>query len=308
MPPLTYLVVGATGTQGSSVIHALLNSPSLAPDAHILALTRNTTSSKAKALAALDARVSLLAGDPTNPNDIFASAPYQHIDAVFCVTVHGPPGAEESQANGLIDASIAHGVSHFVFTSADRGGEEVSNTNPTPVPHIATKYRIELYLKEKAEGTNMAWTILRPVTFMDNLTPDFAGKGFAAMWNQVGSKPIQVVAASDIGYFAAKALLSPGTYAGRSIGIAGDELNFEQACNVFKERMGVEMPTTFCVVGTIAKTVMADIGSMFKWFKKDGYAVDIQKAREEYPELMDFGTWLEKGSKFQKAAKQNPGT
>jgi uncharacterized protein YbjT (DUF2867 family) len=302
MAPPTYLIVGSTGTQGSSVIHALLASPLLPSDAHILALTRNASSPNAKSLAALDSRVSLLTGDPTSPEDIFASAPHQHIDAVFCVTVHGPPGAEESQAKGLIDASIAHSVACFVFASADRGGDKLSDSNPTPVPHIATKHRIELYLKEKALGTNMLWTILRPVTFMDNLTPDFAGKGFAAMWNQVGSKPIQVVAASDIGYFAARALLAPDLYAGKAVGIAGDQLNFEQACKVFKERMGVDMPTTFCAVGTIAKVVMGDIGSMFKWFKTDGYAVDIQKAREEYPELMDFGTWLEKGSKFQRAS------
>lgn len=303
MALLTYLVAGATGTQGSSVVQALLASDSLPSDAHILALTRDTSSPKAKALAKLDSRISLISGDLTGPENIFASAPHQHIDAVFCVTVHGPPGAEESQAQGLIDASLAHSVKHFVFTSADRGGEELSNTNPTPVPHISTKYRIELYLKEKTKGTNMTWTILRPVTFMDNLTPDFAGKGFAAMWNQVGSKPIQVVAASDIGHFAAKALLSPKKYASKAMGIAGDSLNFEQACQVFKERMGVDMPTTFCVVGTVAKVVMGDIGSMFKWFKTEGYAVDIRKAREEYPQIMDFGTWLEKGSKFQKASK-----
>lgn len=263
MAPQTYLVVGATGTQGSSVVQALLASENLPSDAHILALTRNTSSPKAKALASQDPRVSLISGDLTSPEDIFASAPYQHIDAIFCVTVHGPPGSEESQAQGLIDASLAHGVKHFVFASADRGGEELSNSNPTPVAHISSKYRIEVYLKSKTQGTDMTWTILRPVTFMDNLTPDFAGKGFAAMWKQVGSKAIQVVAASDIGHFAAEALLSPSKYDSQAIGIAGDELNFDQACQVFKERIGVDMPTTFCAVGTLAKVVMSeDQGSL----------------------------------------------
>jgi uncharacterized protein YbjT (DUF2867 family) len=262
-------------------------------------LTRNTSSSKAKSLAALDRRVKLLAGDPTAPEEIFKTANTQ-IDGVFCVTVHGPKGAEEAQAGGLIDASLAHGVKHFVFTSADRGGDVVSDTNPTPVPHIATKYHVEQYLKEKTKGTSMAWTILRPVTFMDNLTPNFEGKGFAAMWNQVGQKPIQVVAASDIGHFAAKALLQPEKYSGKAIGIAGDELNFEEALVVFKRVMGVDMPTTFCAVGSVLKFAMKDIGSMFKWFEKDGYAVDIEKCREEYPELQDFATWLQKSSGFKK--------
>ena len=194
-------------------------------------------------------------------------------------------------------------MTHFVFTSADRGGDVVSETNATPVAHIATKYHIEQYLKQKTAGTGMAWTILRPVTFMDNLTPDFAGKGFAAMWRQVGSKAVQLVAASDIGHFAASALLQPERYAGKAVGIAGDELNFEDACRVFRETMGVELPTTFCAVGSVLRFAMGDIGDMFKWFEKDGYNVDIAAARKEYPELQDFRTWLLKSSGFRKEEK-----
>jgi uncharacterized protein YbjT (DUF2867 family) len=256
-----FLIVGATGTQGSSVVSAMLSNPSL-PSIQILALTRNTSSSKARALAA-DPRVTLLAGDPTAPEEIFKNANTQ-IDGVFCVTVHGPKGSEEAQAEGLIDASIAHGVKHLVFTSADRGGEVVSDTNPTPVAHIATKYRIERYLKEKTQGTSMAWTILRPTTFMDNMSPDFNGKAFEAMWRQVGKKPVQLVAARDIGHFGAMALLQPEKYSGKAIGIAGDELNFEEALVVFKRTMGYDMPTTFCAVGSIVKMAMPDLGAMFK--------------------------------------------
>jgi uncharacterized protein YbjT (DUF2867 family) len=300
--PKTILVVGATGTQGSATVKALLASPQLPADARILTLTRNTSSPKAKALAVLDSRVLLHTGDPTAPGAIFNTAP-SHIDAVFCVTVHGPPGAEETQAEGLFDASVAHNVSHFVFTSADRGGETVSDRNPTPVPHIATKYRIETYIREKAQGTNTAWTFLRPVTFFDNLTNDFNGKGFSSMWQGVGQKPVQMVATSDIGFFAANSLLAPDEWSGKSIGIAGDELNFDQAKKVFKDALGTEMPHTFGVVGTLVKTVLGDIGSMFKWFEKDGFNVDIQKARSIHPGLMNFSTWLEKESQFEKVEK-----
>jgi len=303
MPTKTFLIVGATGTQGSSAVHALLSCATT--PIQILALTRNVNSPKAKSLAT-DPRVKLLSGDPTDPSAIFQNANILNIqiDTVFCVTVHGPAGSEEAQAQGLVDASLAHGVSHFVFTSADRGGDVVSDTNPTPVAHIATKHHIEQYIRQKTQGTGMSWTFLRPVTFMDNLTPDFAGKGFAAMWSQVGSKPIQLVAASDIGVFAAKSLLSPQLYSGKAIGIAGDELNFKQAEEVFKKEMGVDMPTTFCAVGSVLKIAMKDIGSMFKWFEKDGYGVDIGKVRKEYPELMDFGTWLRKTSGFKKVGEK----
>jgi hypothetical protein len=62
--------------------------------------------------------------------------------------------------------------------------------------------------------------------------------------------------------------------------------------------MGVEMPTTFCAVGSVLKMAMKDIGAMFKWFETGGYAVDIPAARAEYPGLQDFGTWLKKSSGF----------
>jgi uncharacterized protein YbjT (DUF2867 family) len=296
MATQTFLIIGATGTQGSSVIKALLATPTTT-DFKILALTRDITSKRAQSLASLSPKIRLLQGDPTAPEAIFSTA-NTAIDAIFVVTVHGPHGSEEAQANGLIDASLSHGVSHFVFTSADRGGDVVSDSNPTPAAHIASKYRIELDLKRKTEGSGMQWTILRPVTFMDNLTPDFAGKGFAAMWRQVGKRPIQVVAASDIGAFGAKALLEPERFKGKCVGIAGDSLNFEEACERFKEVIGVEMPTTFCAVGSVLRLAMKDIGTMFKWFETEGYGVDIQAARREYPELMDFGTWLEKSSGF----------
>jgi uncharacterized protein YbjT (DUF2867 family) len=298
MATKTFLIVGATGTQGGSVISAILSTPSL-PPLEILALTRNTSSSRAKALAALDPRVKLLPGDPTASEEIFRNANTQ-IDGVFCVTVHGPKGSEEAQAEGLIDASLRYGVKHFVFTSADRGGDVTSDTNPTPVAHIATKHHIEIYLKGRTVGSSMTWTILRPVTFMDNLLPNFNGKGFAAMWETVGKKPVQLVAASDIGHFGAMALLQPEKYSGKAIGIAGDELNFEQAKVVFKETMGVDMPTTYCAVGAVLKIAMKDMGQMFNWFRKDGYAVDIKKCREEYLELQDFATWLVKSSGFKK--------
>ncbi|TVY14618.1 hypothetical protein LARI1_G007732, partial [Lachnellula arida] len=96
----------------------------------------------------------------------------------------------------------------------------------------------------------------------------------------------------------AKALLERERFGGRCVGVAGDELSFEEACGVFRGVLGVEMPSTFCAVGSVLKVAMRDIGAMFRWFETAGFAVDIEAARREYPELQDFGTWLEKSSGF----------
>jgi uncharacterized protein YbjT (DUF2867 family) len=159
MAALRILVVGATGKQGGAVVDALL-AHSQTHKFRILALTRAPDSPRAKFLAK-NPIVEIVQGDPTNPAAIFTRA--SPIDAVFCVTVHGKEGAEEAQASGLIDASIVHGVKHFVFTSADRGGAAVSDVTPTKVPHIASKYRIEEYLKKAVAGTQMGGILRRRV-------------------------------------------------------------------------------------------------------------------------------------------------
>lgn len=88
----------------------------------------------------------------------------------------------------------------------------------------------------------MTWTILRPVSFMDNLAPGFIGKAFAGMWAQVGEKPLQLVSTQDIGRFSAGALLNPGECEGGAIRLAGDELNAKQAAKIFSETLGLMMP------------------------------------------------------------------
>lgn len=120
----------------------------------------------------------------------------------------------------------------------DRGGSELSETNPTEIPHLKSKHNVEKYLKEKCAESQMTWIILRPIGFMDNLMPNFSGKGFAAIWSQIGERPLQLVSARDIGHSGAMALLQPEACAGRAIGLAGDELNFEKAKKVFRETMG----------------------------------------------------------------------
>jgi uncharacterized protein YbjT (DUF2867 family) len=287
------LITGATGKQGGYVVEALLSS-----SFQILALTRNTTSSTAQLLAS-SPNVTIIQGDSTSPDPIFEA--HKDIYGVFCMTAMGKV-AEEAQAKPLIDASIKNGVQHFVFTSVDRGGPGVSEKNPTEIPHFVTKHRIEEYLKEKTSvsGSKMQWTILRPVAFMDNLTPDFMGKGFASMWAGIGEKPLQLISCRDIGIFAARAFANPEAYKGRAVALAGDELNLTQAKKVFKDTEGYDMPETYGFVGSGIKMASKEMGTMFSWFKTDGYGADIAELRKEEPKLQTFSQWLRENSGFSK--------
>ncbi|KUJ23712.1 putative NmrA-like family domain-containing protein 1 [Mollisia scopiformis] len=289
------LVTGATGKQGGAVIRALLSSPT--PSFHIYALTRNASSPSAQALASKP-NITVVEGDTSNPAPIFTSIS-QPVHGVFSVTVPNPFKAgsfEENQAIPLIDASVKHGVKQFIFTSADRGGPGKADNDPTPVPHFITKFNVENHLKSR----NMQWTILRPVAFYENLTPDFIGKGFAAMWRQLGDVKLGLVGTKDIGLVAAKAFLHPENYANRAVTLVGDQLTFAEADKAFEDVVGTKMPITFNLVASGLKWMIHDLGAMFKWFGEGGYAWDMSGVRKE-EQLMDFKTWLKSESKFQKS-------
>ncbi|KAG0652799.1 hypothetical protein D0Z07_0587 [Hyphodiscus hymeniophilus] len=301
----TILVTGATGHQGGALINALLSSPS-ASTLRIFALTRNSSSPASTSLASRN--VTLVRGDTAvSSASIFAEVNKLTngvpLDAVFLVTALTPQKpfgskapTEEEQALPFIDAAASAGVKHLVFTSVERGAS--ADTDPTSVPHFASKFRIEQHLKRRCgeTGGRMTWTILRPTFFMDMLTDDFTGRTFAALWGGLGRKPLQWIASSDIGVFAARAVLEPGKYGGKSIGMAGDELTLEEGRKVFREVFGREMNVGYAVTGKLVKTMVSDVGTMFEWLGKEGFKADVKWCNEQG--AMTFKEWLLKESAF----------
>ncbi|KAK0729480.1 hypothetical protein B0H67DRAFT_475064 [Lasiosphaeris hirsuta] len=301
MATRTILVVGATGQQGGATLKALLALPRTEPPLHILALTRNAESPRAKAIAeANKGVVELVQGDASEPKSIFESYAKSSINASFVVTTPGKI-SEEKQAIPLIDAAVEHGVKHIVFSSVERGGDEKSWTNPTTIEHFIAKHNIEIYLRDLAakEPGKFTWTILRPVAFFDNWSPTFFGSMFTAMWASA-VKPttkVQLVSVHDIGKFAAVALTDPATWAGRAVGLAGDELTLAEAKEKFKNVTGKDLPHTVNFLGRALMWGVKEVGAMFSWFESDGYRADIAARRKEIP-TQNFETWLKESSKF----------
>ena len=295
------LVTGATGKQGRAVLDALLETqPS--PPTKIFALTRNASSGSAQALAAKP-NVSLVEGDLDDPAAIFART--GTVQAVFSVQPAlgggATPEREEMQGKALVDAAVAAKVQHFVYTSVDRGGTAKSDNDPTDVPHFRSKYNIEKHLLGGAAAARprpMTWTILRPTSFFEGLTPDFMGKVFSATWMSMGDHKLHFVSTRDIGRLAALALRNPGDFAGQAISMAGDYLTHAEARAVFRREMGFELPTTFGFFGSLLRWGVRDMGLMFTWLEDVGFAVDIPALKKRLPELQDFGTWLRQSSGF----------
>jgi uncharacterized protein YbjT (DUF2867 family) len=299
------LITGATGKQGGALLSALLKSPPT-PPFHLVALTRNSKSPQALALAQKP-NVTVIEGDLNNCEAIFKASP-EPFHGVFSVQVPLKPKVEEQQGKALVDAAAAHGVNHFVYTSAERGGPQQSDRSGTVVKHFISKYNIETHLKQVSQngGGNMKWTIIRPVAFMENLTPDFLGRAFATMWqlNGMDSK-LQLVSSVDIGVLAADVFKNQNAYAGKAISFATDELTPREANDIFKTAVGTDMPTTYPVVGRLIKFILHEqLGAMFDWFKSDGFGADPREYREKFPEMQDFETWLRRSSKFAKSTSK----
>lgn len=209
--------------------------------------------------------------------------------------------SEERQGKALVDAAVTHGTTHFVYSSVDRGGDKSIET-PTDIPHFISKHNIEKHLiAQTANNEQMSWTILRPVAFMDNFTPDFMGKVLPTAWkNVLKDKPLQLIAAKDIGKFGAKAFLEPEVYRQKAIALAGDELTFNQMSKIFKEKTGQEVPTTYGFLVSIILWLSKEFGYMVRWFKTDGYGASVAECKAQLPELLDFATYLETESAWKK--------
>jgi len=300
------LVTGATGQQGGAVVEALLADPKGPSDFSIIAVTRDPNSASAKKLAGKSAAISLLKGDLNDVPAIFKSASEitkEPIWGVFSVQVPNDVEVEEQQGKALVDESLKQSVKHFVYTSVDRGGNEKSWDNPTNVPHFSSKHRIEQHLHDstaKQGGDAMSWTILRPVAFMDNIAPGFALKVFMAAWRQsLGTKPLQMIAVSDIGYFGAQAFLHPEKYSGKAIGLAGDNTSIEGLNKAFLKKLGTPLPETYGFFGSALLWGVEELGTTMKWSKEEGYGVDIEALRKIHPGLLNFEDWMEKKSMFE---------
>ncbi|CAL5871855.1 uncharacterized protein PFLUO_LOCUS6109 [Penicillium psychrofluorescens] len=295
------LVTGATGKQGGALINALLEHD--APF-EILAVTRNTQSGSAQRLAQKSSKVKLVEGNMDDPAAIFArarqltSSEIWGVYSVQAVIGNGIAG-EERQGKALIDESLKQGVKYFVYSSVERGGDSKSSSNPTDIPHFISKHRIEQHLFDSTKNGEMEWTVLRPVAFMDGLTPDFMGKMFATSWRlSLKGKPLQIVATSDIGVFAAEAFQHPDQFAGRSISLAGDNLTFDQANDIFKAKTDRAVPTTFELPCRALLYALGDLGAMFRWFYDEGFGADIAALRKQHTGLKNFATWLDTESAF----------
>ena len=267
------LVTGATGQQGGATIKHLLQGGWA-----VRGLTRNTNSAAAQTLA--ESGVDVVQGDLDNRASLDAALDGAYGVYSFPNMAQGIEG-EVRQGKLMADAAKAAGVEHFVQGSV--GGVERNSG----VPHFESKWEIEEYVR----SLGLPATFLRPVFFMDNFNWSrdaiLAGT-FTSMGLDAG-KPLQLIAAEDIGIFAALMFDNPQKYIGQGVELAGDELTETQITEVMSKVTGNKVK-----LGPAGPPMDDDMAAMFTWFNESGYKADIPALQKTYPDLMNLETWLRK--------------
>jgi len=146
LPILT--VVGATGAQGGSVVDSAL----AAGQYHVRAITRNTTSDKAKALVARGAEV--VSADLNDESSLVAA--FAGSTAIYAVTDFFEPFAKSGPEQAMI-VEIQQGknlanaaantptLKHYIWSTLPNG-REISGGKYV-VPHFDAKTKIDAYIK-----------------------------------------------------------------------------------------------------------------------------------------------------------------
>ena len=270
-------VVGATGSQGSSVITHLLNQSGY----KLRALTRDPSKPAGQALAAKG--VEVVKGDMANASELVAAFTGAH--AVFAVTdfwAHMDGAREIADGQRIIDAAKEAKVEHFVWSSLDNVAE-ISKGKYNHVYHFDGKQKIETYLAKS--GLN--YTSVLPACYWENFVGQMAprkdaeGDGYTlTMPLHPDSKIAGFEAKADMGTFVKPVILGGSKFYGKRIYAASEELTITEMIKTWSEVTGkkakfqeVDGPTYQGILQSagMPEPVAVEFTEMLLWFRDFGY-------------------------------------
>jgi uncharacterized protein YbjT (DUF2867 family) len=299
-------VIGATGAQGGGLVRAIMNDYEGGFTAR--AITRNTESDKAKALANLGAEV--VAADVDDADSMNKALEGAH--GAFFVTFfweHFSPQKELQHATNMAKAAKAAGLEHVIWSTLEDTRKWVplsDNRMPTlmdnyKVPHFDSKGEADQVFNDLGVPT----TCLLTSFFWENLIffgmgPKKGEDGKFAITLPMGDKKLPGIAAEDIGRCAYGIFKNPDEFIGKTVGISGEHTTGQQMATSLSNALGEDVgynevtPETYRSFGFPGAE---DLGNMFQ-FKRDFQEVfcgarSVETTRTLNPSLQSFDQWLE---------------
>lgn len=264
------LVLGATGTQGGAVAHALLRS-----GVDVRALVRDPSSARAEALR--DAGAELVRGDLTDEPSLERA--FGDVGRVYAVTTPfgDGPAAEVEQGAAIVRAAGAVGLDWLLLAS-------VASAGRAPVPHFESKARIEAGLR----ASDVPWTVIAPSYFYENVAGsarEAAASGELPL-PLPSDRPLHQVALADLGGVVAAVLGRRDEHLGFRVEVAGDDPTPARMAAALHARH-VRIPLDE------VRARSADMGAMYTFLTDTGYSIDVAAVRARYPEVAwtSFADW-----------------
>ncbi|WP_285661410.1 NmrA family NAD(P)-binding protein [Actinorhabdospora filicis] len=279
------LVTGATGQQGGAAARALL------ADGHrVRALVRDTTAPAALALETAGAELAV--GDMRDRASLDTAAKGAHgVFSVQPANYFGTLVDEAAMGVNVADAALAAGAEHLVYTSVGAADGAYGRPGAAWFP----KALIEQHIADRG----LPATVLRPVQFMENhIDPRI---GVRSPWPVIrvagDDQTVQLIAAEDIGRFAARMFADPGRHLGKTYELAGDDLPRPEIVRLLLEAAGEDIDLSSLPKEERAALVPTEPGSFARW------SADIPALREILPGLLTFRDWLERTGRAKLQAK-----
>ncbi len=240
-------VTGATGAQGGGLVRAILNDRSGGFSA--CAITRNTGSDKAKALAQLGAEV--VAADLDDSASLakaFAGA-----YGAFCVTnywEHFSPEKELAQVANAVSAAKSAGLQHVIWSTLEDTRKMVPLSD-SRMPTLMGKYKVP-HFDAKGEANKLFADAGVPTTFLltsfywDNLIyfgmgPKKGPDGKLAFTLPMGDRKLPGIAAEDIGKCVYGVFKRGREFIGKTVGVSGEHLTGAQMAAALSKAAGQEV-------------------------------------------------------------------
>ncbi len=298
-------VVGATGAQGGGLVRAILADPSGGFAAR--AITRNTRSDKAQALAGLGAEV--VGADLDDAESL--AAVFAGVHGAFCVTnfwEHFSPEKELAQAGALARAVGEAHVSHVVWSTLEDTRRFVP-LDDDRMPTLMGRYKVP-HFDAKGEANALFAAAGVPTTFFhtsfywDNLIhfgmePKRGADGKLSFVLPMGDRKLPGIAAEDIGRCAYGVFQRGAELAGKTIGVAGEHLTGDEMAAALSRTLGEEVAYAYVppeVYRTFGFPGADDLANMFQFnrdFSDDFCTLrDLELSRSLNPALQTFDAWL----------------
>lgn len=298
-------VIGATGAQGGGLVRAIMEDKSGPFSAR--AVTRDASSEKAKALAALGAEV--VEADLNDQASLQRA--FQGAHGAFCVTFfwdHFSPDQEKAQARAMAEAAKATGLKHVVWSTLEDTRNWVT-LDDERMPTLQGQYKVP-HFDAKGEANGIFKDLGVPTTnlltsfFWENFIyfgsgPQRGEDGALVLNLPMGDKKLPGIASEDIGRCAYAVFKGGSDFIGQTVGIAGEHLSGSEIASALTKALGEPVQynaVPFDIYRSLDFPGADDLGNMFQFkhdFQEDFLgARDIDASRALNPRLQTLESWL----------------